>query len=496
MKLNGNNKEHKHVASKGIPEVPVNDTPAKEKSTGGKKKKALRRALVTLGVIVVVVLGVIIGYSVWEAPPDVIGPTPTPQQSLGEPTAKPTTEPDTEPTAEPTVEPTEEPIDEFEGALVTDRDDGIYTFLLVGRDHASNSTDTIIVGKFDTNAHTIDMVNIPRDTLINIEWSATPKKINAVYAGYTNGGYSGIEGLRKHVKNVLGFEVDFYAVVNLKVVEDVIDEIGGVYFDVPIDMHYDDYDQSFHIHVDKGYQLLNGYEALGVFRFRYGGIVDGVQTEGYPGGDVQRIQTQQDLLKAVAKQLLSLGNIPNLGNIIQLCLDNVETTLDASNMAFFARQFLKCSMEDINFHEAPTAGFSMINGVSFVNLEPSGWLEVVNQWLNPYSQDVSLYNMNIISANYDGTYINSTTGVIAGGWESFYCQTCSMADGWKAHWHVPGACPPADTGEAEGSAGGEVSEGGGSTEDGGETVTEPPVEEGGEVSGGQPPAEGELEPAA
>lgn len=461
MKLNSNKGSHQQAAQKPLPgELPINEATPKKK-----KKSGLRRAMVALAVIVVAVISVIIAYSMWEAPPDVIGPSPTPDQSIS---ATPT------PGIDEPVE-SEDPIDEFDGALVTDRDDGVYTFLVVGRDHESNSTDTIIVGKFDTKAGTIDMVNIPRDTLVNISWSSTPKRINAVYPGYTNSynagktNITGIEALRTHVKNILGFDVDFYAVVNLKVVEDVIDEIGGVYFDVPVDMHYDDYGQSFHVHVDKGYQHLNGYETLGVFRFRYGGYHDGVLTEGYPGGDVQRIQVQQDLLKAIAKQLLSLGNIPNLGNVINLCLANVETTLDSGNMAFFARQFLtKCSGDSINFHDMPTSGFNFINGVSYVSIDADAWVELVNEKLNPYSEDVTLANVNILSGNYSGTYLESTSGVIAGGWESFFCQTCTIANGWtKTIHHTPGACP--------------------ADEPVGEESTEPPAEEtpeGGEEENG------------
>ncbi len=421
-----------------------------------KPRRGLRGLLIAFCVIAVLAVSLVVAYSLWEAPPDIAAPAPT-ATPAPTPAPTPTPDPDETPDPEATPEPTEEPQETPEPddgmevtPLATEREDGIYTFLLVGRDHASNSTDTIIVGKFDTNAHTIDMVNIPRDTLVNISWGTTPKKINAVYPGYINSNQSGIEGLRSQIKNILGFDVDFYAVVNLRVVCDVIDEIGGVYFDVPIDMHYDDSVQDLHIHLEKGYQLLNGYETLGVFRFRYGGYVNGVKTAGYPGGDLQRIQVQQDLLMSIASQMLSLGNIPNLANIIELCVENVETTLSSGNMAFLARQFLKCSMSDINFHEAPIAQESVINGVSFVSLSPNRWIEVVNNYLNPYEQDVSTANVNILYAgNSDGSVLNSTTGNIAGSWDSFYCSMCTSRMG-KSFSHVPGQCPTdTDTGSED-----------------------------------------------
>ena len=494
MKLYGNRKRKKK------PDDPaVSPAGSGAKSGGGsgaktpdmgRRKKALRRALIVLGAIVLVVVGVVVAYSVWEKPPE------TADKKV-QPTASPTPTPRPKPTATPNVdepEPSPDPdeiIDDFDGALVTERDDGIYTFLLVGRDHESNSTDTVILGRLDTNDHTINCVNIPRDTMINISWGSTPKKINAVYPGYSNSGKDPIAGLKTHVKNILGFDVDCYAVVNLRVVEDVINEVGGVDFDVPIDMDYDDGKQYFHIHLKSGYQHLNGYETLGVFRYRYGN-----NGNSYPRGDLQRIEVQQSLLKAIASQMLSLGNIPNLPNIIQLCVDNVETDLDASNMAFFARQFLMCSSDNITFQTVPLISGPGINNISYVCIDVDPWLEMVNEYLNPYKEPVTKSNVNILVSNGSGSNIWSTTGTVAGGYGSFACNTagCEL----RGSYHAPGAhIKEAVEGEGEtagaGESGGETA---GAGETGGETSgtgeTAGAGETGGEgvAGGGSTPAEG------
>lgn len=481
MELYGNKKKKKDA-----PDAPK---PAGEKK---KQKKALRRAMIALGAVVLAVVAVVVGYSIWEKPPETADKKP-PSASVS---PKPGSE-TKDPNSSAAPEDPDDPVDDFDGALLTDRDDGIYTFLLVGRDHESNSTDTIIAGKLDTSKHTIDCVNIPRDTMANISWGSTPKKINAVYPGYFNSGKDPIEGLKTHVKNLIGFDVDCYAVVNLKVVEDVINEVGGVYFDVPIDMDYDDGDQHFHVHLKSGYQLLNGYETLGVFRYRYGN-----NGGGYPGGDLERIGVQQNLLKAIASQMLSLGNIPNLTNIIQLCLDNVETDLDASNMAFFARQFLMCTSENINFHTAPIGASCTINNISYVSLDVESWLDMVNECLNPYNEPVTAANVNILTSNGSGSYMTATTGAIAGGPDSFACNQpgCEL----RGSYHAPGAhvtaepAEPADPvatepvtdpvtdplPEPEPEAGD-----GGSENNGGAVEPEPDVSSGdaGETAGGEQP---------
>lgn len=442
MKLFGNSPSGGHSSSgdHGAPEVRVQAITSAEPQKPAapaqnpqkkppKKKNTLRRVCTVFGILILVVAAAVIGYSIWERPPEIVTPTAAPTQ-----TPRPTLHPDATPDPNEPVDPEPTPAIDPDApavAFTSARRDGIYSILLVGRDHASNSTDTIIVVSFDTVNHTVNCVNIPRDTLINIGWSGTPKKINAVYPGFVNSGKDGVEGLKAQVKNLLGFDVDSYAVVSLKAVEETVDAIGGVWFDVPSDMDYDDPTQDLHIHIKAGYQLLDGEDALKVCRFR----------ATYGGGDIERIGVQQAFLMATARQLLSLGNIPNLANVIDVVLRNVETDLTSANLAFFARQFLLCSSEDVTFHTLPVGLGCYINGISFVSVNVEEWLAMVNSYLNPYTDPVTRQNVNIlVSNNVSGTSMEATNGAIAGGPDSFYCLTCTVQTGQVTH-HLPGTCP-------------------------------------------------------
>lgn len=383
-----------------------------------------RKALLIIFVILALLAAAVAIYSIWERPPEPVGPGKQPTVTPPGESLQPGDTPE-----DPTQ--TAPPEEDYTNALITDRAPGTYTCLLVGRDYASNSTDTILVARMDTKAHSIDFVSIPRDTLINISWANTPKKINAVYPGFINSGKSGIEGLKTHVKNLLGFDVDCYAVVSIKAVEQAVDAIGGVWFDVPTDMHYWDPVQNLTIDIDQGYQLLDGENAVKVCRFR----------DTYAGGDIDRIDVQHDFLRAMASQILTLGNIPNLPNLINILMENVDTDLTAANIAWFARQFLACGMDNIHFNTMPWSTGCAINGVSFVSVDVNPWLEMVNQRLNPYVEPVTAANVNILTSNYDGSSMSATTGSIAGGPDSFYCLPCTVANGGKAIHHLPGACP-------------------------------------------------------
>lgn len=280
-------------------------------------------------------------------------------------------------------EPTAEEVDHVTN-VNSDRKDGCFTFLVAGRDVESGCTDVIIVGRLDTVNHTINMVSIPRDTMIN----KGNLKVNTAYQGNLSSGGNGIDGLLKEMKKICGFDIDSWAIVDVEAVARLIDAIGGVYFDVPIDMIYKDGAQGLDINIKKGYQLLSGEDAVKVLRFR----------KGYPNGDLGRIKTQHDFIKAMAEQMLDVGNIPNLGAAIKVYEDCVQTNLSAGNVLFYAKEFLKVDSEDINFVEMPMMRGGMVNGQSFVFININGWLDVVNEYLNPYKEDITQRNVSIKSS--------------------------------------------------------------------------------------------------
>ena len=402
MKLNGNHHTGSHSPS-----------PSERDAGRGPKKRsrAGKAAAVAVCVVLILVFGAVAWYIAWEKPPE------RPGGGLVDPTYESTNPQDggsPDATAEPTVSPAEDPNAGAPASL----NENMYTFLVVGLDQVSNSTDTMMVGRIDTENHTIDVVSLPRDTLVNVSWSV--KKINTLYSADINTGGNGIDGLLDGLKDILGFQIDCYAVVDLTAFVELVDAIGGVDYNVPVNMNYYDPTQDLYINIPAGEQHLDGEEALKVVRFR----------SGYASADIGRIGTQQDFLKSVASQMLTLGNIPNLPTFIDIFEEYVVTNMSASNLAFFARQFLLCKSEDINFHTLPGNYGDSIKGLSYVSINISEWLEMVNTYLNPYDQDVTEANVNILTHS-SSTGFYSTTGYVAGGVDSFYDNTAafSSADG-------------------------------------------------------------------
>ena len=276
------------------------------------------------------------------------------------------------------------------------RKKGCYTFLVAARDVASGCTDVIIVGRFDTENHTINMVSIPRDTMTN----RGDTKINTAYAGNLASGGNGIDGLKREIQKLLGFEIDSYAIVDVEAVEKLIDAIGGVYFDVPMDMHYSDVSQDLEIHINKGYQKLSGSDAVKVLRFR----------KGYANGDLGRIDVQHDFIKAMAEQVLDIGNIPNLGAAIDIYQEHVQSNLTAGMILFYAKNFLEMDPENIQFVSMPQHMGGLVNGHSYIFIAPARWVNVINEYLNPYKENIAQWHLDIKSSMDGGNTFFYTRG--------------------------------------------------------------------------------------
>ena len=382
----------KQKAAKTAPQ----HTASKKQQPESKAAKTVKgkKAIIALCVVVVVVLGIVIGYSIWEKPPEISNegtnlqtpavttPEPEPTPSGAEETPVPETQ---QPVETEQVEKTPEPV-------VSLRKEECYTFLVAASDVVGTNTDALLVGRFDVKEGTLSVISIPRDTLVNVGWGV--KKINTILGGYDNDP----EKLKEYVSDLLGFKIDCYAIIDIGVVEKIVDCIGGVYYTVPVPMDYEDPLQGLSIHIAPGYQLLDGKNAVKVLRFR----------SGYANGDLGRVKTQQEFLMAMASQMLSLGNIPNLSEILNIVDKHVQTDLSVSNLAYFAREFLTMDKSNITFMTQPGEAI-YIRGGSYYQISIDEWIGVINEHLNPFNDEIAVSNLDILNVAANGE-VYSTTG--------------------------------------------------------------------------------------
>lgn len=249
-----------------------------------------------------------------------------------------------------------------------------YTILVSGVDDGNGLSDTNILVAVDAENGSIYGVSIPRDT--KAIWNGKSHKINAAY------GSGGTDLLASVASEQLGIPVDYSVLVDLDGFVALVDAIGGVDFNVPVDMDYEDPYQDLYIHIPKGMQHLSGSEAVKVVRFR----------EGYASQDIGRMQTQQDFLRAVAKQTLTVNNLGKVDEFVKIFQAYVETNLTVNNLAWLGKEVISIGADNIGFSTLPNNWKS-----PYVYLDPEETLALVNQYLNPYVEDRVMEDLNIPS---------------------------------------------------------------------------------------------------
>ena len=207
-------------------------------------------------------------------------------------------------------------------------EDSYVNALLLGVDKDGTRTDVIIFAQLDLIDGSVNMLQIPRDTYVDI--NRVDKKINSAY------GYNKEEEVFRQVEHLLGVEVSKFILVNTKGFRDIIDAIGGVDFKVPINMNYDDPVQDFHIHLKKGQQLLDGTKAEMLVRFRQNN--DG---SGYAMGDIDRIAVQKEFINASVDKIFSMRSLFKIPKFISIAQDNISTNFSATQIAQYAPKVLK-----------------------------------------------------------------------------------------------------------------------------------------------------------
>lgn len=267
------------------------------------------------------------------------------------------------------------------------RKDKTYTILLVCPDATSGNADSIMVAMYDTVNQEAGLVSIPRDTLVAGEYENGGHfyKINSAY-------HNGIDGLKSQVSDLLGIPIDYYVAIEVETFPKLVDMVGGVDFEIPVYMDYDDPTQDLHIHFQQGMTHLDGQEAMEVCRFRHNNA--GKTQVAY--SDVERTQTQQKILTLIAQKALSQPD--NIPGYINLIAESVETDLQLGEMLWFAEAALKFDLtNDLSTATLPGDGNVTYKGWTYCyELYPEEVLDIVNTMLNPYTTEMILDHMNIV----------------------------------------------------------------------------------------------------
>ena len=246
----------------------------------------------------------------------------------------------------------------------------VYVVLL---GESGGMTDTIMLVKYNPKNQTASLLSIPRDTFIGTSKdTATPyDKINALCQSIYP------ERTVQKVSEITGIPVTNYILVDTEGLKQLVDLIGGVWFDVPMDMHYTDKNQDLYIRLTKGYQLLDGDKAEQLVRFRHNSDGTTYPTD-YGMQDFGRTKTQREFLKAVAKQTLKPQNIFKVGQLMNLAYTYVKTNMTMTEFKDYIPSIVDYNSDNLNTDMLPGTS-ELCNDYWFVIQDKAKSKEVVSK---------------------------------------------------------------------------------------------------------------------
>lgn len=220
--------------------------------------------------------------------------------------------------------------------------------LVLGTDEDDSRSDALFVASVNTTNRTVRLLSIPRDSKVPIYGLNRWEKIGHASA-YDGPELSGYRRAMHTVADFLEIPIHKYVSINLDLFVAIVDELGGIYVDVPMDMHYDDPFQNLHIHLNKGYQQLNGEQVMQLVRFRN----NNDYTRGYEDADLGRIRTQQQVFKAILAQARQPGIITRVPSLIDDLIEKVRTDLTKMELMGLVQIGLKISPDDLEWQTIP-----------------------------------------------------------------------------------------------------------------------------------------------
>lgn len=246
--------------------------------------------------------------------------------------------------------------------------------LTTEKDQRGTRSDTIMILSVDPVTKTSFMLSIPRDSYVKISGSNEYTKINHAHS------YGGTDLAVATIKEAVNIPIHHYIKVDYNALFKTVDDLGGVEFDVPIDMYYVDRRATPPLNIDlkKGLQLLDGEKAMQLIRFR----------KGYGDQDLSRVKVQQDFLKAVLKKAYSPSSVTKIPKFIETLYDYVETDLTIPNTMALMRIGMNLDLDKIESAVVPGYPDSRPGAGSVIIIDEEAFREQLNYLLSGnYQQD-------------------------------------------------------------------------------------------------------------
>jgi len=213
--------------------------------------------------------------------------------------------------------------------------------LVLGLDDEEKRSDVILLVNYSPSGDKVNILSIPRDTRVSVRGRTT--KINSLIAT------GGERLIIDRVEGMTGLPVDYFITLNFKGFREIVDTLGGVEFEIPFNMNYDDPDQDLHIHLRKGRQVLDGDRAEQLVRYRKGNR----RGEGYEDGDIGRIKIQHEFIKEFIDQKMKLKYLSRADDIYFILQEHMATNIGIGDIKHYLKYLKNINYKNIEAYTVP-----------------------------------------------------------------------------------------------------------------------------------------------
>jgi LCP family protein required for cell wall assembly len=269
----------------------------------------------------------------------------------------------------------------------------IVTFLFLGSDEKSHKgrTDTIIVGFYNPRTQKLGFVIVPRDMQVKVR-GLYFEKINSVYTAL------GLAGLKRQLSDLLGYPINYTAVLDLDGFVKLVDIAGPVriYNDRPL--RYVDQAGQLYIDLPEGELELDGEKAMEYVRFR-----------ADERGDIGRSERQLEIIQQVVKKVLLERDMFRNVRVLRTIVRYFKTDISFGEVLWLLRQSSRFKLSNIESMKVPGV-FKKEKGEDYIVVDPDSVRARVREFV---------LRLNTVDPRFDPTVI--TVQVLNG------CDTPGLA---------------------------------------------------------------------
>ena len=213
-----------------------------------------------------------------------------------------------------------------------------FTILLMGVDsyaegiaNGSFNGDSLMLITFNPKTLSTTILSIPRDSYVPIACFSGQRKNKITHAAW-----QGEDCMMDTIENFLDVKIDYYVKINFAGVVQLVDTLGGVEIDVPYNLCEQNSKRQWGnntIYIEKGFQTLNGEQALAYARNRHPnpGKCSSKWTN-YTSNDFIRGEHQQEVVTAILNKFKDIDNLDTVYKLLDTISNNMVTNMSTDQI--------------------------------------------------------------------------------------------------------------------------------------------------------------------